>query len=328
MEHRYVYDLKDPASSWSGSSKSYFPNGEVSSECGAVIPPEGPHGLYWMLDTVMCKIPDYIDIHDTHMPHYHVRGYETFFVDSGELYLYINGQKALAKKGDIVHLQAGQAHGMGFTSEVKWRGTYHDYITDPAMMQVAKVKAMMPEVADDPDLKALDPGMDNIKLEPFMYKEVPTEECLAIKNPSRPHAEYKFEGVTMKVIVERWENGGVKELCCAEMQPGFTAEWDKYPKLRELFYVRKGKVKFKVMNDEFIADDECVVDIPRFAPHSIEVLEETEMYELGGQTYWSLFLQNYESIRQRDPKRLEDPETLETLKKKFDMPIKSIGMKK
>ena len=328
MKHRYVYDLKDPASSWTGSSKSYFANGEVSSECGAVVGPEGPHGLYWMLDTVMKQVPADTDIDKVHMPHYHVKGYETFFVDSGKLYLYINGQKALCQAGDIVHLQAGQAHGFGFIEEVKWRGTYHDYIVDPDVMNVAKVSSMMPEAADDPELKALNPGMDNIKLEPFAFKEVAPEECLAIKHPDRPHAEYKFEGVDFKIIIERWENGGVKEMCCAKMQPGFTAEWDKYPKLRELFYVRKGKVKFKVMNDEFIADDECVVDIPKFAPHSIEVLEETEMYDLGGQTYWSLFMQNYESIKNNDPERFAKPETLEDLKKKFNMPIKSIGMKK
>ena len=131
----------------------------------------------------------------------------------------------------------------------------------------------------------------------------------------------------MKVIVERWENGGTKELCCAVMEPGFTAEWDKYPAVRDLFYVRKGKVKFNIMGEEVIADDECVVNVPKFAPHSMEVLEKTEMYELGGQTMWSLFLQQYTSVKQRFPERREDPATLETLKTKFNVTVKSIGMK-
>lgn len=327
MASEFLFDLKDPKKSWRGVAHSYFPNGEVSSTVGSIVDPEGPHLLYWMLDTVMHKVPAEIDVDKVHMPHYHKAGYETFFVDSGSVYIFINGQKALAKKGDIVHLQAGQAHGMGFVEEVKWRGTYHDYVVPKEVGEVGNIARHMPELADDPELKALNPGMDNIKLEPFVFTEVPAEQCLAIKNPSRPWAQYELPGVTMKVIVERWENGGVKEMCCAVMQPGFTAEWVKFPKLRELLYVRRGKVKFKVMNDEFIADDECVVNIPKFAPHSLEVLEEAEVYDLGGQTYWSLFLQNYASIRANDPARFAKPEVIEELKAKFDCPIKSIGMK-
>ncbi len=326
---RYVYDLKDPASAYQRTTNNYFPNGEVSSICGVVTnPANDPHSLYWMLDTLMKKIPEGTDIHEQHMPHYHKKGYETFFVDSGSLWLFINGQKVLCKEGDIIHLQAGQSHGFAYLEDVKWRGTYHDYRMPDEMREIAAVGAAMPDLAKDPELLALNPGTDNIKLEPFVYTEVPAEQCWAVKHPDRPQAEYKFDGLTMKVIIERWENGGVKELCCAQMQPGLTIEWDKYPKLREMFYVRKGKVKFTIMGEEYIVDSESVVDIPRFAPHSIEVLEETEMYDLGGQTYWSLFLQNYESIRQRDPKRLEDPKTLEELKAKFDMPVKSISMKK
>ncbi|MBR5702387.1 MAG: hypothetical protein IKX47_07950, partial [Oscillospiraceae bacterium] len=134
-------------------------------------------------------------------------------------------------------------------------------------------------------------------------------------------------GCSVKVLVERWENGGVKELDCAVMEPGFTAEWVKYPPLRELLYVRSGKVKFNILGQEFIADDECVVSIPRFAPHSLEALEHSEVYDLGGQSYWSLFFQSYEYIRTKEPERLT-PETVEALKKKFQVQIKSIGYKK
>ena len=130
----------------------------------------------------------------------------------------------------------------------------------------------------------------------------------------------------MKVVVERWENGGVKEMVCAVMEPGFTAQWVKYPPLKELLFVRKGKVKFTVLGKEFIADDECVVCIPRFAPHSIEALESSEVYDLGGQSYWSLFLQNYTSVKTLSPERLTK-ETVETLKKKFDIQIAEIGRK-
>ena len=110
------------------------------------------------------------------------------------------------------------------------------------------------------------------------------------------------------------------------MEPGFTATWVKYPPIRELFYLRSGKVKFTIGGKEFIADDECVINAPRFLPRSIEVLEKSEMYDLGGQPYWSLFLQNIESIRHYDPSRLTK-ETIDGLKKKFKIQIESIGFK-
>ena len=328
--NEFLIDLNELAAKVPAAeiSHSYFPNGEVASDAHLVVPAEGPHGLYWMLDTIMYKNPDGMDEAVTPMPHFHYRGYETFFVDSGALYLYINGQKARAEKGDIIHLQPGQSQGMFFLDDVKWRGTYHDFEVYPEGRDVMRVKRMMPELADDPALNACMPKgfMDSNKMEPFLTVPVPTEQCSAIKNLSRPHARYEFPGCTMNVLVERWENGGVKELDCAVLEPGFTAQWEPYPEIKELFYVRNGKVKFNILGQEFIAGDECVVVAPRFAPRSIEALAHTELYELGGQAWWSLFLQNYASIAHYDPARLT-PETLQALKKRFHIPVESIGMR-
>ena len=319
--NEFLFDLKTPEITW--KSVSHGP----ASDVGSITPAEGEHGLYWCLDTVMHKNGE-PGQEKTPMPHFHWRGYETFFVDSNSLWLYVDGMKAKAQKGDIIQLQAGQPQGMLFLEDVKWRGTYHDFATYPEAMDVARVKRMMPDLKDDPELNALSARgmMDSNPMEPFLCKEVPTEQCPAIKNPNRPHAAYEFPGCSFRIIVERWENGGVKELDCAMMEPGFTAQWVKYPPIRELFYLRKGKVKFSICGKEFIADDECVINAPRFAPRSIEVLEPSEMYDLGGQPYWSLFLQNYASIKHYDPNRLT-PEKLQELKDRFHIQIESIGMK-
>ena len=319
--NEFLFDLKTPEITW--KSVSHGP----ASDVGSITPAEGEHGLYWCLDTVMHKNGE-PGQEKTPMPHFHWRGYETFFVDSNSLWLYVDGMKAKAQKGDIIQLQAGQSQGMLFLEDVKWRGTYHDFATYPEAMDVARVKRMMPETKDDPELNALASRgmMDSNPMEPFLCREVPTEQCPAIKNPNRPHAAYEFPGCSMRIVVERWENGGVKELDCAMMEPGFTAQWVKYPPIRELFYLRKGKVKFNILGKEFIADDECVINAPRFAPRSIEVLEPSEMYDLGGQPYWSLFLQNYASIKHYDPDSLT-PEKLKELKDRFKIQIESIGMK-
>ena len=328
MASEFLFDLNDHEQSWKGVSYSKRPDGSVSSTVGSVIPGEGPRNMFWMLDSIMHAMPEGTNPDEDHMPHEHRYGYETFFVDSGKMWLYIDGLKCLLTKGDILHLQANQKHGMAFIEDVKYRGTYHDYIFSDDFRAINKLKECMPEIADDPELQKLTPPTDYIKRERFVYKEVPAEQCSAVRHPDRPLAEYKLDGVTLKVLIERWENAGVKELVCAQMEPGFTAEWTQYPQVRELLYVRSGEVKFKVMNEEFVAHSECIVNIPKFAPHSLEALTKAEVYDLGGQTYWSSFMQDYMSIKTFDPERFTKPETIEELKKKFNCPIKSIGIKK
>ena len=62
----------------------------------------------------------------------------------------------------------------------------------------------------------------------------------------------------------------------------------------------------------------------RFAPHSLKVLEDSEIYDMGGKPQWFAFLQDYEAIRTYDPQRLEKPETLADLRKKFGVEVSGI----
>ena len=84
--NEFLYDLKTPETTWKGCVRHNYSTGDLSTEAGRITPPVGPHGLYWCMDSVMHKVPD--AIRDSwEQPHYHVRGYETFFCDSGKLYL-------------------------------------------------------------------------------------------------------------------------------------------------------------------------------------------------------------------------------------------------
>ncbi len=328
-KNEFMVDLKTLRENWTGRvGHSMRPDGKAASDVIKVVDEEGPHRLYRFHDSRMHPTDKNADPDITQMPHFHYHSHETFFVDSGSIYLYIDGMRAKAVKGDIVHLRPGQAHGFYYFEETKWRGTFHDHELYTEFDDVARVKQYMPELANDPELNALNARgrMDSYAIEPFLFKDVAPEDCYGIKNVNRPHAAYEFPGVSMRVIIERWENSGIKELNCAVMEPGFTAKWIQYPTLKEVFYVRSGKVKFNIAGKEFIADDECVVIAPRYAPRSMEVLEKTEMYDTGGQSYWSLFLQSYESIKHHDPARLTK-ETVDALKKRFDIQIESIGMK-
>ncbi|NLO47800.1 MAG: cupin domain-containing protein [Clostridiales bacterium] len=324
MPSEYLIDLNNNPEAWKDTAKSKKPDGTVTSEVASIVPGEGPRNMFWMLDTLMYAMPEGTDPDLDHMPHEHRLGYETFFVDSGKMWLYIDGKKCMLTKGDILHLQAGQIHGMAFIEDVKYRGTYHDYIYSPDLGPFGKAKAYSP---NDPELDKLMPSMDYIRHEPMLFKEVSADQCSAVRNPKRPLAEYRLDGVTMKILVQRWENAGITELCCAEMEPGFTAEWVKYPKERDLLYVRNGEVKFTVYDETFIAPPESIINIPKFAPHSLEALTTAEVYDLGGQTLWASFLHDYMSIKTYDPERFEKTETIANLKAGFNCQIERVGMK-
>ena len=97
-KNEFLFDLKTPETTWRGSGKHFFPNGKEASEAGMITSAEGPHGLYWCLDTIMHKVPEeYMDTWD--MPHFHVRGYETFFVDSGRCISTSTASASFARRG-------------------------------------------------------------------------------------------------------------------------------------------------------------------------------------------------------------------------------------
>ncbi|MDR0819805.1 MAG: hypothetical protein LBN43_09585 [Oscillospiraceae bacterium] len=327
MKNEYVIDLNDRASSWIYPVEVKMPDGRVAEEQSTIVLPEGADRTFLVTASIMKKIPDGANPDESNMAHEHLVGYETFFIDSGKMWVYMDGKKALAKAGDILHLQANQAHGMAFLEDTKYRLIAHNLSSCDDAAYSTKLKDKMPELAEDPEFMKARPAADFSFRERPVFKEVPIEQFAPVRNPSRPLAEYKFDGATVKVLIERWENAGVTELAMAELEPGFSAEWVKFPKYRELLYVRSGEVKFTVYNDEFTVHGECLVNIPKFAPHKLTAIKKSEVYDVGGLSRWSAFLQDYTSIKTYDPARLENPETLETLRNRFGVNVKSISYK-
>ena len=329
LEKRIVIDLNDHDSSWLIPFVARDKDGRVGEYQSTILMAEGPHREYSVTDSIMCaKRPEQTPDEASAFSHAHKDGFETFFVDSGWMYLYVDGRKCKVMPGDIIQLQAGQQHAMAFMEDVKYRGFFHDLCSLDNAEVAQYLKDKVPASADDPEFQKVRMeagGMDMIMRERPVYKEVPTEEVLAIKNPDRPYAAYEFPGCTVGVITTRWENAGVNEMICARMKKGFTAQWNPYPKTRELYYVRTGLVEFTVYGEKHLAKGGCIVNIPKFAPHSLKALEDSDVYDMGGKPYWFAFLQDLEAIRTYDPERLKKPGELDALRKKFDVEVCGIG---
>ena len=131
------------------------------------------------------------------------------------------------------------------------------------------------------------------------------ETVNAVKNPARPLARFDLPGLTVKVIVPRWENGGVTELVLGEMQAGKKLTWGYHP-CREQYYVRSGRVKLTLFGEERIAKAGCIINVPILAPFTLEALEDAAVYDVGGQPEWFSFLLDYDSLRTYSPERLSE----------------------
>ena len=322
MEKRILIDMNDKANWLYESTSPPTAGGHIIEENRVILMPEGEHKLFAFTDAVMHHVPDgQIGEHEHHI------GYETFFVDSGSMDFYCLGEYCELKKGDLVHIQPYVSHGMSFHEDTRYRGIFQDWGIIDNFHEVFALRKFDP----DASAKMMEQGvrmgaMDMYRREKADYKKVPPESISAVRNPSRPLKEFKLDGVTMKMIVGRWECGGVREIWRAEMKKGFHAEWVDFPTLPELFYVTEGTVKFKVYGEEYTAFPDCLVKIPKLAPHSLIAETDAAMYDLAGLTCWYGFLHDLSAIKKSDPGKAKDPEFLKELRAATDCMIKSIGV--
>ena len=316
-----MIDLNDSKNWIYESTSPPTASGAIVEENRVILMPEGEHRLFAFTDMLMHHVPDgHIGEHEHH------DGYETFFVDSGSMDFYSLGEYCELKKGDLIHVQPYVSHGMNFHEDTKYRGIFQDWAVIDNFAESFALRKYYPDAPKRMAEQGVRMGaFDMHGREKTNYVKVAPEKIAAVRNPSRPIKEFKFNGVTMKLMVGRWECGGVREIWRAEMEKGFHAEWDDFPVNPELFYVTEGKVKFKVYEEEFTAYPECLVKIPKLAPRSIVAETDAAMYDIGGLPYWYGFIADYSAMLQVAPERAKDPEVIKALKEKTNCWIKSIG---
>ena len=321
---QYLFDLNDEKNFIAPISMK-APDGYVVEDQHTILMPEGDRKHFCMTDSVMHASRPGSD------PHFHEHnwGYEIFFVDSGGMDIFIDKQKAYIKPGSVLFMQPFQAHGMNFHADVKYRGFFHDLPYNEEGEAGMLLRKNSPNFMTDPEFpKEIMPKGDHFMREPYYdFKEVPPEECKPIRHRERPISQYELPGAVFKMLAGRWENGGLCELWCFELKKGFFAESYPYPGTQDLYYVTEGEIKFKVYDEEFVAKEECLVKIPKYATRSFEALTDAVMYDVGGLPRWDAYLADRESVLALDPERAAKPETLDGLRKKFGIPYKEFGVR-
>ena len=324
MKYEYLIDLEDEAN-WADISGMDLPTGErVEDGKAFILPDVSGHRFFAMTGNVWHKLPNFLTPY-----HLHYKGYETFFIKSGLLELHVCGQKCKVGPGSIIHYQPYQAHGLRFLERCEARGFFQEYdMLDNsqasgvlAAYDPGARKRLMEAMMKSPE------GRDGYECETLEYEEVPIEEMRAVRLPDHPLAKFSLDGITMKMMIPRWELGGLREVWRFEMEKGFHAETVEFPSYRQLFYLTEGEVTFKIYDEEFTAKGDSLIDIPKTIKHSMIAKTDAVMYDVGGMSCWYTFMHDYTAVKKNKPEKLNDSDYIAELIKRNKIQIKSYGKK-
>ena len=320
MEYQYLIDVND-SKNWHFPILNTEADGTVWEEARTVHFPMGKESMMRVTDSVFHPQP-------TAHCHYHQNAYEIFFWSMSPFDFYSDGKVAEVEPGCITLHRPYEPHGFSFRDLTRKVGFFHrmDMSYEDGMCG-ALLREKRPDARKSPDFPKVGPVLpDIIRAEnPVDYSRVTWQEMDCVRHISHPLAVERFDGVTMKMLIARWETGGVKEIWAAEMEKGFTAISNPYPLKTEMLYITEGEVKFTVYDDSFVAHKECIVKLPKYGAYRIEALSDAVVYDVNGQTEWFTFFRNCSSIRTAEPSRFDDPETMRELKFRHNCEIRAIG---
>ncbi len=296
MEKRILMHMHDP--------KDWLRHWDEGTQVvNDFILPRGPHEKDEVSDTIYHK--------DAIVPyHEHSKGTETFLIARGSVECTIRGRRFIANAGDIIHLPPYTPHGFHFLEEgTIWRELFQEINMAQGIYEKNTVKGNYLELMDDPEfMKMYRMGHGGIAREQPAPVDVDKHQMHEVRTPEFSFMTYEGNGFTLKQKVGRWECGGVKEVWQADLKKGLKVSFDYPHRNWELYYVAKGKVCFTVEGEEYLATDECLVHIPPYHKHTIEVLEDSEVFDYGGETFTMDLLEDYNAIKTNTPEKLNDAE--------------------
>ena len=314
MDYRYLIDLNDEKN-WLFPIVNREENGNVWEEARTIHFPMGKESLMRVTDSVFPPQPN------AHC-HYHRDAYEIFFWSMAPFDFYSGGKMAEVEPGCITLHRPYEPHGFAFHDLTRKVGFFHrmDMTLEDGMCG-ALLREKRPDARKQPDFPKVGPVLPDIIRagDPVGWPRVPWQEMDSVRHISHPMAVERLDGITMKMLIARWETGGVKEVWAAEMEKGFTAQSNPYPLKTEMLYVTEGEVRFTVYDDTFIAKRECIVKLPKYGEYRVEALTDAVVYDVGGQTEWFTFFRDCGALSPHDA------EAMAALKFRHGCEIKSIS---
>ena len=312
--HRYIIRMMEP-SDW---LRHYNEGGEVVND---FILPRGPRQQDEFSDTVYHA--------GTEVGyHWHEKGFETFEIAKGSVDCVVNGVHFIAKAGDLIHLPPYTAHGFVFLEEdTIWRELFQEIDMSGGILEKNMVNAYYEDCKEDPEfMKMYRTGKLVARQKPAVWNDPPVDhsQVFQCRTPEFAWTRYEGEGFSLQLKICKFETAGCKEIWHADLKKGLKAEFGYPHKGYDLYYVQRGKLKVTICNthssaepQSFIVEDETIIDIPPYHTYTVEVLEDTALYDYGGQHDLQACLEDLRAVKESDPAQVETKEGLLAFLRKY-----------
>lgn len=304
-DHKYVIDMMNPKD-W---VRHYNEGGEVVND---FILPRGPRQKDEFSDTVYHK--------GTEVPyHWHQRGVETFEVAKGSVDCVVADKHFIAKAGDLIHLPPYTGHGFVFLEEgTIWRELFQEIDMSGGILEKNMVNDYYEGYKEDAAFMAMYREGKTMKREvPAVWQQPPVDhsEVFQCRTPDFAWVKYEGEGYAIQLKVCKFETNGCKEIWHADVKKGLKVEYAYPHKGYEMLYIQHGKLELTVSNTHanaepqtFIVTDDMIIDIPPYHTYTIKVLEDTALYNYGGEYDLQACLADLESVKRDAPERIATKE--------------------
>ena len=290
---------------------------EPRSRCRLYIEPYGPHELNEVGEAnyyVGNRVPY----------HEHAGGYETFLVDGGSLEVLSRSRKAIARKGDIVHILPFSPHSIHILEdETIWRAFHQGHSLIPNILAERRIRDMYPEIYNAPNFRdeVLRRERNSVWYDYRLPEctEVPVAMFPEIRGMDEALAEFDFDKLNLRLRVGRWETGGAKEVWQLRMKAGCSFSWGPTNCFPLLYDVFDGSLEVKIDGlAPFTANTRDLLHVPKFLGGSITALKDTVLLDMGCQGYLMRYLDAVNVIKVREPDKLKDVDFLKSLMRQYD----------
>ncbi len=249
--------------------------------------------------------------------HQHNNGYETFEVAAGRVDMVVDGKRFIAEAGDILHLPPYTAHGFIWMEEgTIWRELFHDINMAGGIHEKNMVNSYYADMKNDPEFMSMYRSGKSVTREDPKHEDLPLtdrRDVFQLRTPEFAWMTHEGDGYSLKLKIEKFETGGMKEIWYADVKKGLKVTY-KYPhKGYEIFYVKSGKVELRIDHtlgnpdgETFIVEGSSIIHIPPYHTYTIRVLEDSAIYNYGGEYDLKACLEDMKVRLRADPHAFDD----------------------
>ena len=137
--------------------------------------------------------------------------------------------------------------------------------------------------------------------------DVDKHEMHEVRTPDFAFRTYHDDEIDLQLKIGKWETNGVKEVWHANLKKGLTFEFNYPHPHYEIYSVLSGKLKVTILDKEYIVEKDTLIHIPPSHKHTIEVSEDTSLFDYGGEMDLMALLEDLESVKKYKPEILDDP---------------------